>query len=272
MKFRNKRALITGGSEGIGKAIAELFHREGASVLITGRNSEKLNVAAKTILKSSSFGAGRLIPFQADATEASQATAAVEKALREFGGLDILVNNAGAGVSKPVSESTVDDFDRDMRANVRSAVAHTHAVLGHMKKKGSGCILNISSVAGSIPAPVLSFYSVSKAALGMYTQTLASELGGSGIRVNSISPGPIDTPFFDKALGQGASRAKEMIREKIPLGRLGSPEEVARAVAFLASDEAEWITGINLVVDGGRLIFSNSSAAFSPAAVSSSKS
>jgi NAD(P)-dependent dehydrogenase (short-subunit alcohol dehydrogenase family) len=264
MRLQNKKALVTGGSEGIGRAIAECFLREGASVLVTARNGQKLENAVRDIGKALPESAGKLVPFPADATDAAQAQAAVQEASRKWGGLDILVNNAGGGVNKPISESSVEDFDRDMGWNVRSAVAHTHAVLGSMKKTGKGCIINISSVAASLPVPVFSFYSIAKAALLMYTQTLASEVAQYGIRINCVSPGPVNTPFFDKTLGAGAEAAKQLITTRIPLGRLGTSDEVAHAVAFLASDEAGWITGINLLVDGGRTIFSNISSALSP--------
>ena len=265
MRLESKKAIVTGASEGIGKAIAERLLLEGAYVLLTGRDVQKLGTAVKQMHESWPDARNRALAFAADACDVAQAEATVTKALEEFGQVDILVNNVGRLVRKSIAESTVEDFDRDFSANVRSAVAHAHAVVDPMKRMRRGVIINISSLAGTLPVPKCSFYSPAKAALLMYTRTLAAELASYGIRVNCISPGAVDTRIHEKMLGIDASAYKEGLRQLVPLQRLGKPEDVASAVAYLASDECSWITGINLVLDGGRTVCSGIAKAFSSA-------
>lgn len=256
MDLADKKAIVTGASEGIGRAVAERLLKEGAYVLITGRNLANLGAAVGQMCEAIQNCEGRIATFCGDSCNPAVAEAAVKKAVQEFGGLDILVNSVGGFVRKSISESTVEDFDREFGLNVRSAIAHTHFAMGVMKGQRWGAIINISSVASVLPVPDCSFYSPAKAALVMYTRTLASELARYGIRVNCVSPGPVETAIFEKSLGNHSSDFKEAMRFRIPLHRLGRPEEVASAVAYLASGEASWITGINFIVDGGRTVYS----------------
>jgi NAD(P)-dependent dehydrogenase (short-subunit alcohol dehydrogenase family) len=254
---------VTGGSEGIGFAITERLLREGAYVLFTGRDSGRLDRAASLLRKAEPGRVKRMLPFRANANGKHKAEETVGEALKRFGEIDILINNVGLLVGKSISKSNVEDFDREFGMNVRSAIAHSHAVLGSMIQKQRGVIICIASVSSVLPVPDCSLYSPAKAALVMYARTLASEVARHHIRVNCVSPGPIDTPIFGKMLKSDPTDFKQNLRARIPLHRLGSPTEVANAVIFLVSEESSWITGTNLVIDGGRTVFSSLAEVFS---------
>jgi len=256
MSLAGKKAIVTGAREGIGRAIVESLLRKGASVLFTGRDNEKLQAAVRELQQTLPNVVDRAWPFVADACDPSQAGATVRKARELFGSVEILVNNVGGPHRKLISECAVEDFERDFNRNFVSAITHIQAAIGHMKSERRGVIINISSLAAFYPVPDCALYSPAKAALEMYTRTLASEVATFGIRVNCVSPGPVNTRIFEKMLGANAHALKEELRRKVPLQRLGRSEDVASAVAYLASDEATWITGINLIVDGGRTVFS----------------
>jgi len=256
MSLAAKKAIVTGASEGIGRGIVEGLLKKGASVLFTGRDEKKLQAALRGIQTVLPDVEDRAFPFVADACDPAQAESTARRAYEILGSVDILVNNVGGPHHKMISECVVEDFERDFGRNFASVVAHIQTIIGHMKAERKGVIINISSVAAQYPVPNLAFYSPAKAALEMYTRTLASEVGKFGVRVKCVCPGPTNTRIFEKTLSTDASGLKEGLRLKVPLQRLGRVEDIAEAVVYLASDEASWITGSNLIVDGGRTVFS----------------
>jgi 3-oxoacyl-[acyl-carrier protein] reductase len=243
MSTLNKKvALITGGSRGIGAAIAKRLAADGASVAITYTKGAD---AAATVVKAIEQAGGKAIAIQADATDANAVKSAVEKTVSTFGSLDVLVNNAGTAIPKPFEETTLQDIDQMFNLNVRGTLVATQAALKHMKSGGR--IIMIGSCVGErMVTPGLVAYSATKGAVKMFTQGLSRELGGRGITVNNVQPGPIDTEL-NPAAGDWATPQTAMTS----LGRYGRAEEVAALVAFVAGPEASYITGANLTVDGG---------------------
>jgi 3-oxoacyl-[acyl-carrier protein] reductase len=241
-RLEGKVALVTGGSRGIGAAIAKRLAADGASVAITF--TKGVDAAASTVKEIEGAG-GKAIAIQADAIDANAAQAAVEKTVATFGGLDVLVNNAGTAIPKTFEETTLQELDRVIDINIRGTMFATHAALKHMKKGGR--IISIGSCVGErVMTPGLVPYSATKGAVKMFTQGLSREVGSRGITVNNIQPGPIDTDLNPAASDWATSQ-----KAATALNRYGSVEEVAALVAFVASPEASYITGANLTVDGG---------------------
>jgi len=237
--IENKVALITGGSEGIGFGIAKAFTDEGAKVAITGLS--KLRTAKKKL------GDG-ILTINADITQVELCPDILDQVLREFGKLDILVNNAGTNIYKPVSQTTIEDFDLMFNTNVRGLFALTQTAIPELKKT-HGNIINIGSVFGIRGMPIYSVYSASKAAVIMLTQLWAKDLAPD-VRVNSISPGGIDTAIFTKMYGkENIKQVLEFVSDRHLMKRMGQPEEIARMALYLATEN--WVTGSNFVVDGG---------------------
>jgi 3-oxoacyl-[acyl-carrier protein] reductase len=241
-KLSEKVALVTGGSRGIGAAIAKRLAADGASVAITYTKGAD---AALTVVKAIEQAGGKAISIQADATDASAVRSAVDKTVSTFGAIDVLVNNAGTAIPKPFEETTLEDIDQMFALNVRGTLVATQAALKHMKN-GGRIIMMGSCVGERMMTPGLVAYSATKGAVKMFTQGLSREVGGRGITVNNIQPGPIDTDL-NPAAGDWAAPQKAMTA----LGRYGTVDEVAALVAFVASPEAAYITGANLTVDGG---------------------
>jgi 3-oxoacyl-[acyl-carrier protein] reductase len=241
-KLRKKVALVTGGSRGIGAAIAKRLAAEGASVAIT---YAKDGGAASAVVKAIEAGGGKAVAIQADAGDAEAVRAAVEKAASALGGLDILVNNAGTAIPKSFAETTLEELDRVININLRGVFVTTQAALKYLKNGGR--IINIGSCVGErMMTPGLVPYAATKGAVKMFTQGLSREVGSLGITVNNVQPGPIDTDL-NPAAGEWATPQIA----NTALARYGTVEEVAALVAFVASPEAGYITGANLTVDGG---------------------
>jgi 3-oxoacyl-[acyl-carrier protein] reductase len=241
-KLEGKFALVTGGSRGIGAAIAKRLASDGASVAIT---YAKDATSASAVVNAIELGGGKAIAIQADSVDAAAIQSAVSQVVATFGSLDILVNNAGTAIPKAFEEATLDEFDRVLNINVRGTFIATQAALKHMKNGGR--IIMIGSCVGErMVTPGLAAYSATKGAIKMFTQGLSREVGGRGITVNNVQPGPIDTDL-NPASGDWAVPQKAMTS----LNRYGTVDEVAALVAFVASPEAAYITGANLTVDGG---------------------
>jgi 3-oxoacyl-[acyl-carrier protein] reductase len=241
-KLEGKIAIITGGSRGIGAAIAKRLAADGANVAITYTKGAD---AAALVVKEIERAGRKALAIQADAADAEAVKAAVDKTVATFGRLDVLVNNAGTAIPKKFEETTLEEMDRMIDINIRGAFVATQAALKHMK--GGGRIIMIgSSVGERMMTPGLVPYSATKGAVKMFTQGLSREVGHRGITVNNIQPGPIDTEL-NPAAGEWAAPQKAATA----LNRYGSVDDVAALVAFVAGPEASFITGANLTVDGG---------------------
>jgi 3-oxoacyl-[acyl-carrier protein] reductase len=241
-KLAKKVALVTGGSRGIGAAIAKRLASDGASVAITYAKDAS---AASAVVKAIEIKGGKAIAIQADAANVEAVRAAVEKTVATFGRLDVLVNNAGTGIPKPFEEATQEEMDRVVDINIRGIFATTQAALKHIKDGGR--IIMVGSAVGERAAvPGLVPYAATKGAVKMFTQALSREVGSRGITVNNIQPGPIDTDL-NPATGEWAVPQKAATA----LDRYGHVDEIAAMVAFIAGSESSYVTGANLTVDGG---------------------
>ena len=241
-ELTGKVALVTGGSRGIGAAIAKRLAAGGASVAITYSKGAE---AAASVVEAIEHDGGKAVAIQADAADADAVRNAVETAVETFGRLDVLVNNAGTAIAMAVEETTLEDFDRLFAVNVRGAFVATQSALKHIKSGGR--IIMIGSCLGErVFMPGMAPYSATKGAIKMFTQGLARELGARGVTVNNVQPGPIDTDL-NPAAGQWAVGQKAAV----PLDRYGRTDEVAALVAFVAGPESSYINGANLTVDGG---------------------
>jgi dehydrogenase/reductase SDR family member 4 len=246
--LKDKVALVTGASRGIGRAIAEVFAREGAKVVICGRKPDTLEEVARAIGPA-------VIPMVCHVGRSEQIQSMVDRATRELGRIDILVNNAATNVAQaPCLEIDEGMFDKMIEINLKSAFLLTQLVAPGMCERGSGSIINISSISGVRPQFEGLLYSMTKAALIMMTQSYALELGPKGVRVNAIAPGLIETALSAYYWQDAERREKRM--EEQPIRHLGQPAEIAEVALLLASDRSSFMTGQTLVVDGGRLLSS----------------
>lgn len=241
-----KRALVTGASRGIGRAVAVAYARAGADVAVLARNAELLEDVAGEIR---ALGR-RAVVAQADVLEAEATRAAVTSAIAELGGLDVLVNNAGGNsFSIPVAQMRVSGWEKTMRLNLDSILHITQEALPALAEDKDGVIINVSSVAGLRGAPTMAHYGAAKAALLSLTQSLAIETAWMGIRVNALVPGWIDTDLTDFL--RASEEVEKGTLSRVPMQRWGTAEEIAEPAVFLASSAAAFMTGQVLVVDGG---------------------
>lgn len=244
-KLEGKVAVVTGASAGIGAAIAEKLADSGASVVVNyGRN----RAGAENVVGRIQKKGGKAVAVQADVSRPADAQNLINQAEQSFGKVDILVNNAGIYELKPLEQIDEEHFDKQFQLNVRGLLFVTREAVGRFNGDG-GSIVNISSVVSESPVAGAAVYSATKGAVDAITKALAQELGGRKIRVNSIAPGPVATEGF-RASGIGDTIAETSI-PRTPLGRLGQVDDVADAVAFLASDDARWITGEVIRTAGG---------------------
>lgn len=250
MRLKGKTALITGGGTGIGLAIAERFVKEGAQVGISGRRIDTLERAAQSI------GEG-VLALPCDVAKEVDVKVIVQAMLAQFGRIDILVNNAATITSRtPLTETPVADWDLMADVNVRGVFLVSRAVLPVMIEQQSGSIINIASVAGQRGQPSNAAYSTTKGAVMNLTRSIAVDYGPHGIRCNSISPALVRTEMAETRLKPGDDWEARAAREWIPnypLGRIGRPTDIANGALFLASDEASWVSGIDLTMDGGMM-------------------
>jgi 3-oxoacyl-[acyl-carrier protein] reductase len=241
-KLEGKIALVTGGSRGIGAAIAKRLAADGASVAITYVNDPS---SAAVVVKAIELDGGKAIAIEADAADTTAVNNAVEKTVAALGRLDVLVNNAGTAIPKKFEETTLEELNRVIDINIRGTFVTTRAVLKHMNDGGR--IIMIGSCVGErLMTPGLVPYSATKGAVKMFSQGLSREVGSRGITVNNVQPGPIDTDL-NPAAGDWATPQKAATA----LGRYGHVEEVAALVSFVAGPESSYITGANLTIDGG---------------------
>ncbi len=246
-RFQGKRVLVTGGTSGIGRATALAFAEAGAAVVFSGRNEAQ----ASEVVAAGEALPGSLSFFAADVTESSANQALVEEAAARLGGLDIAFNNAGFQERRaPLADQSLETYDRVFDTNLRAVFLAMQAEIRVMLADGGGVIVNNGSVSGvRNPNTGLALYCASKAALLSLTRSAAMEYAGQGIRINAISPGRVETPMM-LAAGVGDRAA---VAATLPARRLGTPEEVAAAVLWLASEEAGFVFGHNLCIDGGFL-------------------
>lgn len=246
LPLADKRALITGGSSGLGLEIAARYIRAGATVVITGRREDLLRQVCADMGSKASY-------IVNDVADLGGLPGLVDTVETRFGPIDILVNNAGINLKKPTLEVTDDEFETVLRTNLSSVFALTREVGKRMSERGRGAVIMVTSMASIYGIPNVAAYTASKSGLLGLTRSLAVDLSPKGIRVNAIAPGFIDTPMSRKAFETDPTR-KQRVLARTPLNTLGSPADVAEAAVFLASEAACFITGVNLPVDGGNSI------------------
>ena len=248
MLLKGKVALITGGTEGMGYATAELFLKEGAKVVISGRSEVKGRKALKALRKL-----GKVAFVSGDVSKDADAKRMVDSTVKTFGRIDILFNNAGVYIEKVAEDTSEQEWDKVIDTNLKGTFLVSKHAINYMKKQKSGTIINNSSDAGIIGNRTCPAYCASKGGITVMTKAMALDYAKMGIRVNSVNPGIIDTPMLAREVDAASDRKAYLAKcdEDAPVGRIGKPIEVARAVLFLASDQSSFVTGAALSVDGG---------------------
>jgi len=250
-QLKNKVAIVTGASRGIGKSMAEVFAREGATVVICGRKQATLDEVAAELKGL----AGRIVPMACHVGKLDDLQRLVDTTTRDFGKIDILVNNAATNIAQgPAIEMDDGQFDKMVEVNLKSLYRAVRLVAPGMCERGSGSIINIASIAGFRPQFHGLLYSMTKAAMIMMTQSYAVELGPKGVRVNAIAPGLVQT-VLSEYYWKDESRLQSMMSHQ-PIRHLGQPPEIAEVALMLASDASSYLTGQTIIVDGGRLLSS----------------
>ena len=249
MRLADKSALITGAASGIGRETAQRFAEEGAAVVCVDLDG----AGAARVAHAIGGKGGTALSVPADLTDADEVRRMADEALSARGAIDILVNNAGVSILGGVAELTEADWQREIDTNLASVYRVSKALWPHFVAAGGGAILSTASIAGATAVTQGAAYVASKAGLIMLTRCMALDGADSGIRANCICPGWVDTPLFDGFLAQQPEpeTARERAARRTPLGRIGTPRDIADGFVYLASDEASWITGTALVIDGG---------------------
>lgn len=242
LNLNQKIAVVTGGSSGIGFSIAKRLASEGATVVITGRRQDALDDAVASL-------GGSAVGIAADVSRSSSLEALYAQVRERFGRIDVLVANAGGGVHAPLGQITEEQIDQQFSTNVKGVVLTVQEALP-LLTAGSSIVI-IGSTASIDPGPTMSIYGATKAAVRNMVRSWVTELKGTGIRINILSPGPTNTASLRDAFGEHAEEGLAFLKAKSPLGRIGEPEEIASAVAFLASDASSYINGVELFADGG---------------------
>ena len=246
MRLENKVAMISGGARGMGAVEARLFAQEGAKVII----GDMLEEEGRKVEAEINETGGECVFVVLDVTDEDAWQRAVDLAVSRFGKLDILVNNAGIYRAHTVEDTTADEWDQVMDINAKGVFLGTKYAIPAMRKAGGGSIVNISSVAGLTGSKQTTAYTASKGAVRLLTKSTAIQYASEDIRANSVHPGTIETPMTEEFLADPAMREDRM--DRTPIGRLGQPEDVAYGALYLASDESSFVTGSELVIDGGR--------------------
>ena len=249
MRLANKIALITGGTSGIGEATAILFAKEGASVAITGRNEKRGHAVTERILENG----GKAIFIRTDVRKAVECQRAVDDTVKAFGKLDILFNNAGVFYPHTTLECSEEEWDLQIDINLKGTFLMSKFALPGMIAQGGGVIINNSSGWGIVGGDAAVAYCASKGGVVLLTKAMAIDHGRQGIRVNCICPGDVDTPMLPEDARLRGMKWQDYLAgcSNRPLGRIGTPDEIAKAALFLASDDSSFMTGATLVVDGG---------------------
>jgi glucose 1-dehydrogenase len=255
LRLEGKNVLVTGATSGIGQAIAVRFAQDGANVAINYRSDPReAQQTQEMVRKSRASAAVKDLAVQGDVSQEEQVRAMFRRVLQSFGSLDVLINNAGIQMQKPSHEVEMADFDRVLGVNLRGAFMCAREALRHfVSRGGGGVILNNSSVHEIIPKPKYVSYSISKGGMENLTRTLALEYAGQGIRVNAVGPGAVVTPINKAWIDN--PKAREEVCRHIPLGRPASADEIASVFAFLASDDASYITGQTIYACGGLTLY-----------------
>jgi len=246
VRLRDKVAIVTGGGQGIGKAISQRFSEEGAIVVILDINQEAAKHTATDILSNG----GKALAMQVDVTNCGEVSTAFQTVINGYGKIDIVVNNAGYNRLEPFVENTEDFWDMMLAVNLKSTIICSRAAVDSMISKHSGKIINISSDSGLNGSSGCVVYSAAKAGVIGFTKALAREMSEYGINVNCVAPGPTQTPLWERFVRE-KPEILDSARLATPAKRIGQPEEIAAAVLFLASDEANWMIGQTLGVNGG---------------------
>jgi 3-oxoacyl-[acyl-carrier protein] reductase len=248
MRLQGRSAIVTGAGQGFGLGIAETFAREGARVACLDLNGELAEAAAAKI------GAGA-IALTCDVSRKDQVAAATAAAINAFGRVDAIVNNAGTTHrNRSMMEVSEEDFDRIFNVNVKSIFLFAQALVPHMREKGGGVMVNIGSTAALRPRPGLTVYNASKGAVHLMTKSMAVEFAPHNIRVCALAPVAGETPLLASFLGEDTPERRAAFRATVPLGRFSTPQDIANAALFLVSDEASFLTGVVMEVDGGRCV------------------